>query len=107
MFRISWKTQLGLVALGYLAVLGISIILIVMRYLQYVNHADDVAASSGMWAGGDLMLEVFICGMLLVMSFFLMLVIRKSEAAYTIYSSIVLAISATRPLRLVYWPFRR
>ena len=97
MFRISWKTQLGLVALGYLAVLGISIILIVMRYLQYVNHADDVAASSGMWAGGDLMLEVFICGMLLVMSFFLMLVIRKSEAAYTIYSSIVLAISATSP----------
>jgi hypothetical protein len=95
--RIPWKAQLGLVGLGYVAVLGMSALLIVARYLQYVNHPDDVAASSGMWAGGDLMLELFICGMLLVVSFFLVLVIRKSEMAYTIYSRIVLAISATAP----------
>jgi hypothetical protein len=97
MMRIPWRAQLGLVALGYVMVLGLSAFLVFIRYLQYVNHPDDVAASSGMWAGGDLMLELFICGMLLVMSFVLILVIRKSETAYTVYSRIVLAISATAP----------
>ena len=97
MLRIPWKAQLGLVALSYIMVLALSVVLIVARYLQYVSHRDDVAASSGMWAGGDLMLEIFICGMLLVVSFFLVLVIHKSETTYTVYSKIVLAISATAP----------
>ena len=97
MMRIPWRTQLGLVAFGYALVLGIAAVLIVLRYLQYVNHPADVAASGGMWAGGDLILELFICGMLLVVSFFLVLVIYKSEAAYTNYSKILLAISVTAP----------
>lgn len=96
--RIPWKAQLGLVALGYAAVLGMSAILIIERYLQYVNHPDDVAASGGMWAGGDLMLELFICGMLLVVSFFLVLVIRQSETAYTTYSKVAFALSVTAPV---------
>lgn len=96
--RIPWKAQLGLVALGYAAVLGMSAILIIERYLQYVNHPDDVAASGGMWAGGDLMLELFICGMLLVVSFFLVLVIRQSETAYTMYSKVAFALSVTAPV---------
>ncbi len=96
--RIPWKAQLGLVGLGYVAVLAFSALLIFWRYLQYVNHPADVAASSGMWAGGDLILEFFIGGMLLVMSFFLMLVIYKSESAYTIYSKTLLAISITAPV---------
>lgn len=96
--RIPWRAQLGLVGLGYVAVLGMSAILIVLRYLQYVNHPDDVAASSGMWAGGDLVLELFICGMLLAVSFFLVLVIRQSETAYTIYSKVVFALSVSAPV---------
>jgi hypothetical protein len=95
--RIPWRIQLGLVAFGYAMVVGIAGILIVLRYLQYVNHPADVAAYGGMYAGGDLMLELFICGMLLVMSFFLVLVIYKSEVAYTHYSKILLAISVTAP----------
>ena len=51
-----------------------------------------------MYAGGDLMLEVFIGGMLLVVTFFLVLVIYKSEPAYTIYSKVVLGLSLTAPL---------
>ena len=43
------------------------------------------------------MLELFICGMLLVMSFLLVLVIFRHEAAYTTYSRVALAISLTSP----------
>ncbi len=90
--------QLGLVAIGYAAVLAVAAVLIVVRYFQYVNHPADVAAYGGMYAGGDLMLEVFIGGMLMVMTFFLMLVIYKSEPDYTIYSKVLLGLSLTAPL---------
>jgi hypothetical protein len=100
MMRIPWKMQLGLVALGYAGVLGIAAILIVLRYLQYVNHPADAAQYGGMWAGGDLMLELFICGMLLVVSFFLVLVIYQYETAYAHYAKVVLAISVTAPVSI-------
>jgi hypothetical protein len=92
------RTRLWLVAFGYAAVLAVATLLIVARYVQYVTHPADVAAYGGMYAGGDLMLEVFICGMLLVMTFFLVLVIYKSEPAYTIYSKVLLGLSLTAPL---------
>lgn len=72
--------------------------LVVVRYLAYLNHPADVAAYGGMWAGGDLMLELFIVCMFLVVTFFLVLVIAKSEAAYTIYSKALVGISLTAPL---------
>ena len=90
--------QLGLVAIGYAAVLAVGAVLIVVRYFQYVNHPADVAAYGGMYAGGDLMLEVFIGGMLMVMTFFLVLVIYKSEPDYTIYSKVLVGLSLTAPL---------
>jgi hypothetical protein len=77
--------------------LGIAGILIAWRYWQYVTHPADAAASSGMWAGGDLMLELFICGMFLVVTFFLVLVIYKYETAYTNYAKALIAISVTAP----------
>ena len=97
MLRIPWKIQLALIACAYVAVLAISAVLIVWRYWQYVNHPADVAASGGMWAGGDLILEFFICGMLLAVTFVLVLVIYSHETAYTSYSKIMLALSATAP----------
>jgi len=87
-----------LVAAGYAGVLVVGAALIVARYFQYVNHPADVAAYGGMYAGGDLALEVFIGGLLLVMTFFLVLVIYKSEPDYTIYSKILLGLSLTAPL---------
>lgn len=92
------RTRLWLVAIGYAAVLALAAVLIVARYIQYVTHPADVAAYGGMYAGGDLMLELFIAGMLLVVTFFLVLVIYKSEPAYTIYSKVLLGLSLTAPL---------
>jgi hypothetical protein len=92
------RTRLWLVAIGYAAVVAVAAVLIVARYIQYVTHPADVAAYGGMYAGGDLMLEVFIGGMLLVVTFFLVLVIYKSEPAYTIYSKVLLGLSLTAPL---------
>jgi hypothetical protein len=98
MLRIPWKIQIGLVACAYLAVFGIATLLILWRYWQYASHPADAAQYGGMWAGGDLMLEVFICGMLLVMTFVLVLVIYKHETAYTSYAKAVLAVSVTLPV---------
>ena len=91
------RTRLFWVAGAYAAVVALSAALIFERYIAYVRHPDDVAAYSGMWAGGDLLLEVFISGMLLVVSFFLVIAIFKYEAAYTTYSKILVALSLTAP----------
>lgn len=100
MLRIPWKIQIGLVACGYAMALGIAGLLILWRYSQYVDHPADAAQYGGMWAGGDLMLELFICGMLLLVTFFLVLVIYKYETAYTHYAKVVFALSATLPVSI-------
>ena len=92
------RTRLYWVGGGYAAVAALSAALIVARYLQYVTHPADAAQYGGMWAGGDLMLELFITGLLLVVTFFLVLVIRKEESAYTMYSKVLLGLSLTAPL---------
>lgn len=91
------RARLFWIAGAYAAVVAISAALIFQRYIAYVTHPNDVAASGGMWAGGDLALEVLITGMLLVVTFFVALAIFKYEAAYTVYSKILVAISLTAP----------
>jgi hypothetical protein len=100
MKSIPLRAQLSLVAAGYAAVLGTAALLVYVRHLQYVNHPEDVAASSGMYAAGDWMLEIFIGCMLLVPTFVLMLVIRKSENLYAGYSKVLLGLSLTAPISL-------
>src|SRR6201981_1683211 len=100
MKSIPLRAQLGLVAAGYAVVLATAALLIYVRYLQYVNHPEDVAASSGMYAAGDWMLEIFIGCMLLVPTFVLALVIRKSENLYAGYSKVLLGLSLTAPISL-------
>jgi hypothetical protein len=92
------RLQLRLVAAGYAVVVVVSALLIYGRYLQYVRHPEDVAASGGMWAGGDLMLEMFICFLFLIPTIALVLVIRESEPAYTNYAKVLLGFSVTAPL---------
>src|SRR3981081_2425060 len=82
------RTRLFWVAGAYAAVAAVSAALICERYMAYVRHPDDAAAYSGMGAGG---------GMLLVVSFFLMIAIFKYETAYTTYSRILVALSLTAP----------
>lgn len=91
------RKRLFWVAGAYAAAVAVSAGLIFERYMAYVRHPDDAASYSGMWAGGDLLLEIFIVGMLLMVSFFLVIAIFKYEAAYTTYSKILFALSLTAP----------
>jgi len=95
---ISFRTQLNLVWAGYGLVLAASIGLVFLRYLQYVLHPQDADQYSGMWAGGDMILGIFIGGLFLIPTFFLLLVIAQSEAASTLYAKVVLGLSITLPL---------
>jgi hypothetical protein len=93
------RVHLILVAAGYVAVLAIAAVLVFVRHMQVLNHPEE-AAASGMYAAGDWMLEILIGCMLLVPTFFLVLVIRHSEALYNRYSKILLGLSLTAPLCL-------
>jgi hypothetical protein len=92
------RVQLRLVKGVYAVVAVASALLIYERYLQYVRNPQDVAASGGMYAGGDLLLELIICFLFLVPTAALVLVIRKSESAYTTYAKVLLGVSVTAPI---------
>jgi hypothetical protein len=92
------RLQLGLVAASYAVVGVVSALLIFMRYLQYVRNPQDVAASSGMYAGGDLLLEIFICFLFVLPTVALVFVIRKSQSCYTAYAKVLLGVSLTAPI---------
>ena len=98
MQSIPGRVQLGMVAAAYAAVVLLAAMLLFARHLQYVNNPADAAAAGGMWAGGDLLLELFIDGMFFVPTFLLILVIRKSETAYTRYSQVLLGVGLTAPV---------
>ena len=100
MEAVSLRAKLGLVGTGYAMVLTIALVLVYARHLQYVYHAQEAAASSGMYAGGDLILEIFIVCLLLVPTLLLALVIRQSENLYTGYSKVLLGLSLTAPVCL-------
>ena len=95
---IHWRQQLGIVASGYAVVVLLAIVLVYKRHMQYVNHPADVMSSSGMYAAGDMMLELFIGGLFLMPTVLLVLIIRKSEMAYTRYSQALLGLSLTAPI---------
>jgi hypothetical protein len=98
MKALSLRAQMGWVAAGYAAVLAAATFLVVARYSQYALHPQDANQYSGMWAGGDLVLGVFIFCLFLVPTFFLVLVARKSEPLYTGYAKLLLVVSLTAPL---------
>ena len=97
MVTVFLRAKLSWVAAGYAAVLAASTFLIVWRYLQYVWHPEDANQYSGMWAGGDMILGVFIFCLFLVPTFFLVLVVRKSEPLYTGYAKVLFVLSLTAP----------
>ena len=94
----SFRAQLGFVALGYAAVLMIAATLLLARHLQErMNPAD---ASGGMWAGGDLLLGIFITFLFMIPTAFLVWVMAKSEAVYTTYSQLLLGLALSAPVCL-------
>src|SRR6202044_840687 len=92
------RLQLRLVWAGYAVVGALSALLIFVRYLTYIENPQDAAAAGGMWAGGDLALELIILFLFLVPTAALVLVIRKSDVAYTMYAKVLLCVSGTAPL---------
>jgi len=92
------RLQLRLIAASYAVTAVVSALLIYERYLQYVRNPQDVAASSGMYAGGDLLLEIFICFLFLLPTVALVFLIRKSESRYTAYAKVLLGLSSTAPI---------
>ena len=104
---IPWRVQLGAVAAGYAMVFLVAAVLLYARHIQYVTHPADAVSSGGMYAFGDLMLGLFIGGLFLIPTFLLVLVIRKSETAYTKYSQTLLGLSLTGPICLGVFPHPR
>src|SRR5947208_15915083 len=95
---IPWRTPLGAVAAGYVIVVLIAAALLLARHVQYVTHPADANTYGAMFAFGDLLLGLFIGGLFLIPTFFLVLVIRKSETAYTRYSQTLLGLSLPAPI---------
>src|ERR1700722_15601362 len=100
MQSIPLRAQLRLVTAGYALVIATAILLVYARHLLYVTHPQEAAAAGGMYAAGDWMLEILIGCMLLVPTFALALVIRKSEGLFNGYSKILLGLSLTAPISL-------
>jgi hypothetical protein len=97
---ISTKTKLALVGAGYAAVLAYAAYESHLRYLEELNHPEDVIAYSGMYAGGDLILEVFILFLFMIPTFFLVRIGAKFEPPYTTYSKTLLIVAWSAPVCL-------
>ena len=100
MEALSLRAKLKWVAGGYAVVLAASVFLVVVRNLQYALHPADANQYGGMWAGGDMVLAVFIFCLFLVPTFFLVLVIRKSEVLYTRYAKVLFGIGLSAPVSI-------
>jgi len=92
------RVQRSLVVAGYAAALLLSAALLYARHLQYTMHAADVEASGGMWAFGDLLLELFIAALFLIPTLLLAFFIRNCEKPYTKYAQTLLGIAITAPI---------
>jgi len=90
--------QLGLVALAYAAVLVFAAILLFGRHLQELRYPAD--ASGGMWAAGDAFLYIFIAGLFMIPTVFLIWITARYEAFYTAYSKFLLGFSLSAPVCL-------
>lgn len=96
LIAISWRAKVGFVVACYAAVLALASMMIVGRYLA--EQRDPATFSGGMAAGGDWMLELFLVALLLIPTFFLVLLIRNSETAYTKFAQLLLAFGLSAPL---------
>ncbi len=90
--------QVGLVAVGYAAVLVFTAASLYTRHLLALQ--DPAAASGGMAAAGDTLLGLFIGCLFLIPTAFLVRILAKSEALYTAYSRFLFGLSLSAPVCL-------
>ncbi len=95
---VSSRMQFGLVAGGYAAVLLFSAALLYGRHLMELQ--DPGAASGGMAGFGDTILYLFIGCLFLIPTAFLIWIIARFEAQYTIYSRLLFGLSLSAPVCL-------
>jgi hypothetical protein len=88
--------QFGLVALGYAAVLALAAASLLQRYL--VERQDPAAASGGMFAAGETMLQLFLGCLFLIPTVFLIRIMAQFEGLYTTYSRFLFGLSLTAPV---------
>jgi hypothetical protein len=84
--------------MGYASVIAVAAALLFARHLQELKYPAE--ASGGMWAAGDAMLLIFIAGLFMVPTGFLIWITAKSEAFYTAYSKFLLGFSLSAPVCL-------
>jgi hypothetical protein len=96
---ISTRQQLVLIGLGYAATGGISAALLYERHLQYLAN-DPAYTSSAMWGVGDTLLALFVFGLLMVPSLFLLRLAGRLERVCSLYARLVFAVSTTAPVCL-------
>jgi hypothetical protein len=91
----SLRTQIWFIAVGYGAVLAVAACLLYARHLQEINNPTE--AAGGMYAFGQLILDIFIACLFMVPTVFLVWVMAKFEPLYTAYSKLLLGLSLTAP----------
>ena len=89
------RAQLWLIALAYAGVFVVAATLLYVRHLQELKYPAE--ASGGMWAAGDLLLDIFIACLFMVPTAFLIWVTASLEAFYTPYSKFLLGLSLSAP----------
>lgn len=94
----SWRVKLGLVGVAYAVVLLFAAAALYVRHLQELRYPAE--ASGGMWAAGDAMLLIFIAGLFMIPTAFLIWVMAGFESIYKAYSQFLLALSLSAPVCL-------
>jgi hypothetical protein len=95
---IPWRWKMGFIASCYAAIFALAAAMIGYRHFAALRNPNDF--NGGMAAGGDLILEIGIGGLLLIPTFLLALVIRDREEMYTWFSKVLLGFSLTAPISL-------
>ena len=84
--------------MAYAAVFVVAATLLYARHLQELRYPAE--ASGGMWAGGDLLLYIFIACLFMVPTVFLIWITARFEAFFTAYSKFLLGLSLSAPVCL-------
>src|SRR5438270_8393340 len=66
------------------------------RYLAELENPIDSAG--GMWAFGDLLLNLFLFGLFLIPTFFLLRLVARDDRPFAIYAKVAFAVALTAPL---------
>lgn len=96
MTAISKRLQVQLIAFGYASILLYGVYTWYVRDLAALR--DPAYSSGGMWAFGDLLLNMFLFGLFLVPTFFLLRLLAGEERVFAVYSKIALAVTCSAPL---------